>query len=283
MPDAKIAGMAKDGSQDTNLKQLMILLVIPASLIAGYAIRAWIAPKFPAGLGMMGGFLIFFIYVIATRNREFHKAGMKPQRAGFSAQLDLVKEKLRERASEWERALTFDRKIDPLSEEVVTYIIGVLEIETPEDPKYSKILEALHKDGKLLESWSGSYRLPESARDLNAVEVEELERAITADTGRPIRSSVEKDIDRYIQLLRSTAASLETRALEVREKGSIYRYSPLQFVGCLGLILLFLCGGGYLLWRFSVAGHWASWVGWGLLVFGVLMGLILFKMQTEPA
>jgi len=145
--------MAKDDSSYTDLKHLTILLVIPASLIAGFAIREWIAPKFPAGLGMTGGFLIFFIYVIATRNREFDKAGMKPQRAGFSAQLDLVKDKLRERATEWERAVTFDRKVDPLPNEVVTYIEGVLEIETPEDPKYSKILAALHKDTKLIESF----------------------------------------------------------------------------------------------------------------------------------
>lgn len=275
--------MGKGDPDYTNLKQLAILLVIPASWFAGFAIRAWIAPKFPAGFGMIGGFLILFIYVIATRNREFHKAGMKPQRAGFSAQLDLVKDKLRERATEWERAVTFDRKVDPLPDEVLTFIEGVLDIETPEDPKYSKILEALHKEKKLIESLLGSYRLPESAGDLNPGEAEELERAITADTGRPIRSSVEKDIDRHVQLLRSTAASLETRALEVREKGGIYRYSPLQFVGCLGLILVVLGGGSYLLWRFSVAGHWASWVGWGLVGFGVLMGLVLYKMQTEPA
>ncbi len=211
--------MGKDDPHYTNLKQITILLVIPASLIAGYAIRAWIAPKFPAGLGMMGGFLIFLIYVIATRNREFEKAGMKPRSTGFSAQLDLVKEKLRERAGEWERVLTFDRKIEPQPDEAVLYIERVLQIEKPEDAKFTNIVDALQNEGKLIQALSGSVRLPESARDLSPGEAEELERAITADNGRPIRSTVERDVERHIQILRSTASALETRASEVRARG----------------------------------------------------------------
>jgi hypothetical protein len=91
-----------------------LILLYPALILVGIGVN-FVVPGLPEWLPFLAAFLIAstILGVVAIRDskRKRRKAGLVPKRKGFSAEVEVLAAKLRERANETEQAIAFGRPI----------------------------------------------------------------------------------------------------------------------------------------------------------------------------
>lgn len=236
-------------------RYLPLILLWPA-LIAVAKGLSFLFPSLDEGLLFAGPFVgtavVFAIVAVRDSNRKRRAAGLVPKDSGFSAQVDLVAAKLRERAGELEQAIRFNREV--------------------------KIPFALEEYLKEVRNTASTMDRRELVTGLTLSIPQEASLG-HGPLDRPSLSAIES----HLTKLHGAAAELEKYAGEVRARGGVYRATENQLAGCGAVIAAIAIAGGWLAWHGWPARSGGFWWGLALVVTAVLLGWVIQAMQREPA
>ncbi len=189
------------------------------------------------------------IWGVLDGRRRRKEQGLVPQQAGYSAEVDLLSQKLRERAAALDSALRFDRPIEE-ARELQSFADDVLRVANQTDGQ--NLLPGFrvrHGD----EIYLGQGPLPKHAPE---------------------------ELGAHADALRSAAKQLETYAREVRQRGGVYRFSQRDLLGC-GTILLVMFGVGAWMILRAIRSDGSMTFAIGLILLTVLLAYSLLVMLRE--
>ncbi len=192
-------------------RYIWLIVLFPALLGVAFGLN-FVFPSVPQGPLLAGPFVLTAVITIAVavhdRNRKRRKAGLVPKKEGFSAKVELLATKLRERAGEIDQAVQFNRHVN-ISFPLQGYLVEMR--KTASEVDHRQILADLDVSVPLI-----------------------LTDAVATSS--------------HVQKLRDAATELETYAADVRQRGGIYRVDAKQRLGCFAFISLVFLGGVYLIW-----------------------------------
>jgi hypothetical protein len=193
----------------------------------------WIAMGVPMGL--------VTVTALAYGRWSRRRAGLVPARSGFSAKVDLLAQKLRERAEEIDAAQRFPKELAELSE---------------------------------LESLAGEVR--NTAKQMDKRDVG---RTLTHDAfrGGTTDQAQRADWRERAALLRDAANELSAYAEDVRARGGIYKTKPGETLGCAVVLLAMGGAGAWMVLSVPSAFGW----GIALVVLTTVLGFAMVGSQTE--
>jgi hypothetical protein len=201
----------EDSLPGLSTRYMPLILLLPALILVAFGL-GFLFPSFPAGPLIAGSFVLTavttLVVAVHDRNRKRRKAGLVPKKEGFSAKVELLATKLRERADEIDQAVQFNRHVNlpfPLQ----------------------GYLDEIRK---------------------TASEVDHRQILADLDVSVPLNLTDAVATSSHVQKLRDVSAELETYAADVRKRGGIYRVNAKQRIGCFAFISLVFLGGAYLIW-----------------------------------
>ena len=192
-------------------RYIWLIALFPALLGVAFGL-GFLFPSLPQGPLIAGVFVLTAVITIAVavhdRNRKRRKAGLVPKKEGFSAKVELLATKLRERADEIDQAVQFNRHVNLLFP---------------------------------LQGYLAEIRK-------TASEVDHRQIVANLDVSVPLNLTDALATSSHLQKLRDAATELETYAADVRQRGGIYRADAKQRIGCFASIALVCLGSVYLIW-----------------------------------
>jgi len=224
----------------------LVPLIFPAGIAVAFVLGRAL-PRLSEGtlafVATAGPLLVISLLAIATRRRGRRRAGLVPESSGFSAQVDLLASKLRERAAEIEDARRFGKEVGDASE-------------------LASFAEEVKRIARQMDQRAVGGTLTADAFAAGAME----------------RARQKEWIERAA-LLRETAQELAAYAQDVRARGGIYKAKAGETLGC-GLVLLALGGAGA--WMIVAVPSAFGW-GVTLVALAAVLAAALASAQREAA
>lgn len=247
-----------------NIKQMGVVFLVPGTVLLIVLFGRFLPQWFHPGYAVLIAVAILIAFAVRTRRRAHADAGLKPKKGGYSAKLDLLKEKLRARAEKIEAAERFSRELEDLP------------------PAFSEFVEEVRKTAKDVHHRDFVPNLPSVIQEDSDIldALEEIKEGLATTEDVPARRD---QISKYVSELRQAATEVDAYANEVRLQGGVFKLAGGQLAGCSLLLLGSFGYGGYLIWQYYSSPRWELWAGLGMIAVALLFAYVLYKMQTEPA
>jgi hypothetical protein len=224
-----------------------VLIALPVAGMGLAFLLSWAFPGLPesVGIAIWGGTPIAFVvaYAVVRGRRARRAAGLVPDRSGYTASVELLAVKLRERAEAIERSLRFGH--------------------APEDARE-------------LQSFADEVKVPAERFDRREL-MAGLDVSHPLETylgGGPKPEGADAALAAHARALRIAATEAEAYAAELRAKGGLFRSSPGEALGC-SVVLLASFGWGAWLLRSGFKAGELSILGAGLVLGSLVLLLAL--------
>ena len=245
-----------------NWKSLLLLSIPPfiyLLILLGEAFSSylpWFRPWQPVVL-VVGGVLI--ANAIQKRIR-LRKAGFKPARRGFSSEVDVLAKRLQDRLQEVDRAIRFERTIEPLPREFGEFAQEVIQTALVVDKK------------PILPQWKS---LQQQDHEIQF----QLQPDYKVDPeGR------QKSFESYQFAVMQAIEELHLYSQSVKQKGGLYRISKKEFIISSVLIVGFSAAGTFLIWNHWSERGWAFWTGFGAIALaGIIATLLIGVLKDQES
>ena len=224
----------------------------------------WFRPWQPVVVVVLG---VLTLDRILARNRR-KKAGLITERPGFSSEVDIVSGKLKERLEEMDRAVRFQRTLEPLSKDFTDFTNEVartaLIVDKKEILTIPEIQTLQQKDGSICTHL-------ETAKQIGVPDY--LERA-----------EFKTEYEDYVSALTHAREKLVSYSTDLKKRGGIYKISNKELAIASILIVVLSATGTGLLWKFYAERTWPFWAGAGSLLFaGIILALLIGTLKDQES
>jgi hypothetical protein len=208
---------------------------------------------------VMGGVLVANM---VGKRRRLKKTGFASSRPGFSGEVDVLAKKLQDRLQEMERALRFQRAIDPMPREFGEFAFEVIQTALVIDKK------------EILTRWKALQHEDETIRFQLQLQTEHHQ----------LDPDFQQQFDGYTLAMRNAIEELHLYSHGVKQKGGLYKISRKEIIVASVLIVVFSIGGAFLMWKHWLQWNWLFWTGVaGVAVSGILLALLISVLKDQES